>query len=75
MSFDDQYLARVAEAIEFIQALGSIVGLLGIIFGLLFLIFFRSNRHNPAIPILIVSFMLVAICGLQTGTKYFGLYR
>jgi len=71
---EDQYLASVTEAIMFIRALGSIVGLLGLIFGLLFLMFYRTKR-NPAIPIIIISFMLVAVCGLYTGTRYFGLYR
>ena len=63
-----EYFTKVSEGIEFLLALGSIIGLLGLLFGLVMLL--AGYREN-GVKIIIISFIIVAICGLYTGTNYF----
>ncbi len=66
------YFDRVGDAIAFIIALGSILGLLGLIFGVLILLFSRSHgRIRYSMPIIIISGLLLLICGWSTGLRYF----
>ena len=62
------YFASVLEGIEFLIAIGSVLGLLGLLLGLL--IWAVGNREK-AVKLIIFSLVLIAICGLHTGTKYF----
>jgi len=68
------YLDQISDGIEFLVALGSIIGLLGIIVGLLGALAGSSRRRTKFYGVLFISFLLVAICGLHTGTKYFRIF-
>jgi hypothetical protein len=71
MIFD--YFDQVGEGIEFLIALGSIMGVLGFIIGLIFFIFGGRMRYKMT-GVMIVSIILLAICGLSTGFKYFRIH-
>jgi hypothetical protein len=71
MIFD--YFDQVGSGIEFLIALGSIMGVLGFIIGLIFFIFGGRMRYKMT-GVMIVSIILLAICGLSTGFKYFRIY-
>ncbi len=68
------YFDEVAKGIEFLIALGSIIGLLGFIMGLMFFIFGGSKLRLKMLGVLITSIVLLSICGVHTGTKYFHIY-
>ena len=63
-----EYFTKVSEGIEFLIALGSIIGLLGLLLGLVMLL--AGYREN-GVKLIIISLPIVAICGLYTGTNYF----
>jgi hypothetical protein len=65
------YFDEVIKGIEFIIALGSIIGLLGFIMGLLFFLFGGSRLRWKMLGVLITSIVLMSVCGVQTGVKYF----
>lgn len=67
MIFSD-YFTRVLEGMEFLIALGSIIGLLALILGILMIL---TGNRNQAITLIVISICIIAICGLHTGTKYF----
>ena len=67
MIFSD-YFTRVLEGVEFLIALGSIIGLLALVVGLLMML---AGYRNQAVKLIIISIGIIAICGLHTGTKYF----
>lgn len=68
------YFAEVGDAIEFLMALGSMIGLLGIIFGLIGMMVLGKLSRRSMIPLLVISVLLVAVCGLYTGIKYFRIH-
>ena len=67
------YFDQVGEGIEFLIALGSIMGVLGFIIGLIFFIFGGRMRYKMT-GVMIVSIILLAICGLSTGFNYFRIH-
>lgn len=69
MIFD--YFDVFEESIEFLMALGSIVGMLGFIVGLLGWIFLGQFKRHKMVGVIIVSIILMAVCGLNTGMVYF----
>ena len=69
MIFD--YFDVFEESIEFLMALGSIVGMLGVIIGLLGWLFLGQFKRHKMIGVIIVSVILLAVCGLNTGMRYF----
>ena len=71
MIFD--YFDQVGEGIEFLIAFGSIMGVLGFIIGLIFFIFGGRMRYKMT-GVMIISAILIAICGLSTGINYFRIY-
>jgi hypothetical protein len=72
MIFD--YFDSIAEAVEFLVALGSIIGMLGLIVGILgWLTMGHFSRHKM-LPVIIVSIILLTVCGLHTGIRYFRIY-
>ena len=62
------YFTKISQGIEFLIALGSIIGLLGLLLGLVMLL--AGYREN-GVKLIIISFVIVGICGLYTGTNYF----
>lgn len=71
MIFD--YFDGVGEAIEFLIALGSIIGMLGLIVGILGWLFLGQFQRHKMIGVIVVSIILLTVCGLHTGLKYFGI--
>ena len=68
------YIDSVNEGVEFLIALGSIIGLLGVIFSILALLFGGARVRNTMVKVMIVSLILLVVCGLYTGIKYFRIY-
>jgi len=69
------YFEEVLEGIEYLIALGSILGLLGLIIGMILLIWGGQRYRYKMIGVIIASFVLLAVCGLNTGIKYFRIFR
>jgi len=67
----NSYLSGVMEGFQFLQALGSLIGLFGLVFGLIILFFGGRFAKTKAIKIVIISTILVLICGIYTGIQYF----
>ena len=65
------YFDSMGNAIEYLFALGSILGLLGLVFGFFLVIWGGKRAKQAALGIIIFSFIIVNICGLQTGIRYF----
>ena len=65
------YFDQVIEGIELIIVFGSIIGLLGLIVGVLGLLFLGQFQRAKMAKVILVSVVLLAICGLHTGIKYF----
>lgn len=72
MIFD--YFDGIAEAIEFLIAFGSIIGLLGLIVGILGWLFLGQFQRHKMIGVIVVSIILLGVCGLYTGVRYFRIY-
>lgn len=73
MIFD--YFDLAADAVEFLIALGSIMGFLMLIVGILgWALLGQFNRYKM-IKVVIVSIVLLTMCGgITTGFKYFHIY-
>lgn len=69
------YLSSMVSAVEFLIALGSVIGLLGLLVGLIFLIWGSPRMRGKMVGVIIVSIILLALCGVNTGMKYFRVYR
>jgi hypothetical protein len=69
------YFDLVENGIEFLIAIGSIIGLLGVIVGVIFLVWGNSRIKAKMIGVLVISFILLTLCGLETGLRYFHVYR
>ena len=69
------YFDGLWDGIEFLIALGSIIGLLGLIVGFIFIIWGSSKIRAKMIGVVVISFILLTICGLETGLRYFQIYR
>lgn len=59
------------DGIQYLIAVGSIIGLLGLILGFLLMLLGSKKRMNVALAMILFSFLLVSICGFDTGVKYF----
>jgi len=65
------YFDRVREAIEFLMALGSILGLFGLLYAAAWWNFAAKGRKQQLFRLILVSLILIGVCGLYTGIKYF----
>jgi len=72
MIFD--YFDGIAEAIEFLMALGSIVGMLGLIIGIIGWLALGQFQRHKMLSVILVSIILLTVCGIHTGIKYFRIY-
>lgn len=72
MIFD--FFDAVGEGIEFLIALGSMIGFLGFIVGLLGWLFLSQFERSKMIGVMVVSIILLGVCGTFTGLKYFHIY-
>ncbi|MFX1398313.1 MAG: hypothetical protein ACFFAS_14880 [Promethearchaeota archaeon] len=69
MIFD--YYDSVEDGIEYLMALGSIIGILGFIVCLIFFLFGGKRIRTTMLTALIVCIILISICGFDTGLNYF----
>ncbi|MFX1290996.1 MAG: hypothetical protein ACFFAG_08565 [Promethearchaeota archaeon] len=69
------YFDAVGESFEFLIALGSLIGVLGLIVGILGWLFLGQFQRYKMIGVIIVSMVLLALCGVSTGFKYFHIYH
>lgn len=68
------YFERVLEGFQYLIALGSIVGIFGLMIGIVFLIWGGQRVRNKMIGVIIASIVLLAVCGFDTGIKYFKIF-
>ena len=69
------YFEDVLEGFEFLIAFGSLMGLVGFIVGLIFVVWGSSRLRYKMIGVTVVSLLLLAVCGFNTGIKYFRIFR
>jgi hypothetical protein len=69
------YFEEVLGGIEYLIALGSILGLLGFLIGMICLIWGGQRYQSKMIGVIVASIVLLAVCGLNTGIKYFRIFR
>ena len=69
------YFESVLEGVEFLIALGSLVGLVGFFVGIIFIIWGGSRLRYKMLGITLVSLILIVVCGFSTGFKYFRIFR
>ena len=69
------YFEDVLEGFEFLIAIGSLVGLVGFIVGLIFVIWGGSRLRYKMISVTVISLLLLVVCGYSTGIRYFRIFR
>lgn len=67
------YFDGLASGIEYLIALGSIIGVLGFVFSLILFIIGSDRHRKELLLIMIACIVLMAACGIQTGINYFHL--
>jgi len=69
------YFDSIGEGIEYLLAVGSIIGLLGLIMGIIIFIFGSSRYKTKMVGVIIISIILLTLCGgYGRGIKYFRLH-
>lgn len=67
------YVESMFEGVEFLIALGSIIGLLGLIAGLIGMLVMPRFRRQNMFFLIAISIILLIVCGANTGLQYFGI--
>ena len=67
----DAYFSKVGDGFAFLIAFMSLLGFLGLIFGILILCFGGRLYRTTGIKLILVSLVLVGLTGMYTGVKYF----
>jgi len=75
MEWFDNYGNELSNAVEYFIALGSMIGLLGLIVGLIFFIWGSKRMRTTMLGVIVVSFILLGVCGVSTGVKYFRIFH
>lgn len=65
------YFDRVREAIEFIMAIGSLLGLFGLLYAAAWWSHVGPKNRHQLYRLTVASLVLIGICGLYTGIKFF----
>ncbi len=65
------YYSRVLDGVEFLIAVGSLVGLFGVIIGFILFIFGSTRYRLRILFFIIISCLLLIACGWATGLRYF----
>ena len=71
MIIPSDYFGKVAEAIEFLMALGSILGIFGLLYAAAMWTHVTARSRGKLYSLILTSLILISICGLYTGIKYF----
>ena len=69
------YFEDMLEGFEYLIALGSLIGIVGLLVGIIFVIWGVSRLRYKMVGVVVVSFVLLAVCGFDTGFKYFRIFR
>lgn len=69
------YFEELLGGFEFLIAFGSLIGLLGLLIGIMLAIWGGSRLRYKMLGVIIFSFVLLAVCGFDTGFKYFKIFR
>ena len=69
------YFEDVIGGVEFLIAFGSLIGILGLIIGIILAIWGGGRIRYKMLGVIVISFVLIAICGFDTGFKYFRIFR
>ena len=69
------YFEDILQGFEYLIALGSLVGLVGFIVGLIFVVWGGSRLRYKMLGVTIMSLILLAVCGFSIGLKYFKIFR
>jgi hypothetical protein len=69
------YVDQIGKGIEFLIALGSIIGVLGLIVGFVALFVSGNRMRKHVLALMVFCFILVIICGFDTGINYFNIFR
>ncbi|KKN48862.1 hypothetical protein LCGC14_0648670 [marine sediment metagenome] len=72
MIFD--FMDSIVEGVEFLIALGSILGFLLLIVGILGWMFLGQFNRQKMIGVVVVGIILLNLCGFSTGINYFHIY-
>ena len=67
------YFSEVFAGFEFLIALGSLIGIFGLVIGGFMLFFGGRPFKSKGLKILLVSIGLLVLFGFNTGVKYFRL--
>jgi len=65
------YASKFVEGIEYLIALASIIGFLGLIIGFVMVL---GDYKRSGIKLIIISFVIVGITGMFTGVRYFHIH-
>lgn len=65
------YFDIVREAIEFVMAIGSLMGIFGLLYAAAWWYHTTPKGRGQLFKLIIVSLVLIGICGAYTGIKYF----
>lgn len=69
------YFDWFTEGINFLVALGSIIGILGLVVGFILFMWGGNRLRLRMLGVIVVSVILLALCGVETGIRYFSIYR
>lgn len=69
------YIDQLIDGIELLIALGSIIGIAGLLVGFIFMVWGGPRMRGRMIGVLIFSILLLAVCGFNTGLVYFRVFR
>jgi hypothetical protein len=67
------YFSEVLEGFEFLIALGSLIGIFGVVIGGFMLFLGGRPFKSKGLKIMLVSIILLGLFGFNTGLKYFRL--
>lgn len=67
------YFADIMGGIDFLMALGSLIGFFGTILGAAMLVVGGRQYKSKGLKVLLVGITLLVLFGYQTGIKYFRL--
>ena len=69
------YFDDFGSGIEFLFALGSILGFVGLAVGFIVFVWGGDRLKKHMIGVIVFSIALLAVCGIETGVKYFHIFR
>jgi len=69
------YFDSIGEGIEYLLALGSVIGFLGLMFGIILFAFGGSKYRVRYVGVIVISIIILSLCGgYGIGFRYFHLH-